>query len=133
MISLMLNIAKTRIGGLFVGCFFSYLSTYLPVDRLYETESLLAFHHPKPNYPVHILLVPKKAIASYKDLSENDHNFLLDVFRTTQLLVEDLSLEETGYRLILNGGVYQKVPQLHFHLVADEFKSHEGSQPDHFE
>lgn len=122
MIPFLLNIAKTKVGGLFVGFVFSYLNTYLPVDRLYETENLLAFYHPKPNYAVHILIVPKRAIASYKDLSEDDQDFLMDVFRATQFLVEELSLEESGYRLILNGGVYQKVPQLHFHLVADECK-----------
>lgn len=128
MIPLLLKFAKSKIGGLFVGYFFSYLNAYLPVDRLHETKSLLAFHHPKPDYAVHILIVPKKAIASYKDLSENDQDFLLGVFQTTQKLVEELSLEESGYRLILNGGFYQKVPQLHFHLVAGEIKSHDGDQ-----
>jgi histidine triad (HIT) family protein len=99
------------------------MHAYLPVDRLHETETLLAFHHPQPCYPVHILLVPKKAIAGFLDLTAGDQVFLWDVFNTAQKLVQSLSLEDEGYRLILNGGAYQEVPQLHFHLVSGEPKS----------
>jgi diadenosine tetraphosphate (Ap4A) HIT family hydrolase len=35
-------------------------------------------------------------------------------------LVERFDLERRGYRLIINGGKYQEVPQLHFHLVSSE-------------
>ena len=34
-------------------------------------------------------------------------------------LVAELQLEKRGYRLIANGGAYQDVPHLHFHLVSD--------------
>ena len=119
-VQLFMKFARSRIGKKLVGWFFSHLSGLLPVDRLYETESLLAFYHPEPSYDVHILLVPKKAIASLMDLTDDDQNFLKDVVRTTQTLVKDLSLDETGYRIILNGGSFQEVPQLHFHLVADK-------------
>jgi len=94
------------------------MSFAIPVKRLRETETLLAFYHPKPVYPVHILLMPKKAITSLPDLTENDNPFLSDVFKTVQFLVHELNLAEIGYRLIINGGEYQDVPQLHFHLVS---------------
>lgn len=113
-------VARSKLGGLLIGWLFSHMSAYLPVDRLFETETLIAFYHPKPSYRVHVLLVPRKAIKDLKDLTAHDHDFLLDVFRTTQILVEELSLADSGYRLILNGGTYQEVPQLHFHLVAGE-------------
>lgn len=38
---------------------------------------------------------------------------------TVQLLVHRYDLEEKGYRLIVNGGQYQEVPHLHFHLISD--------------
>jgi histidine triad (HIT) family protein len=114
----LLNFARSKAGQRLVGWMFAHMNALLPVDRLHETETLLAFHHPKPGYPVHILLVPKKAIANLDDLTASDDEFLLDVFRTTQKLVEVYSLADLGYRLILNAGAYQKVPQLHFHLVA---------------
>ena len=67
---------------------------------------------------MHILLVPKKAIHSLSDLGPEDTIFLVEVFQITQKLVKELDLAVPGYRLIVNGGEYQDVPQLHFHLVA---------------
>jgi histidine triad (HIT) family protein len=111
-------ITRSWIGRLFTGWIFSHMSFVIPVYRLRETETLLAFHHPKPSYPVHILLVPKKSIRSLMDLTEFDNNFLIEVFHTAQSLVDELNLTEFGYRLILNGGEYQEIPHLHFHLVS---------------
>ena len=99
------------------------MSFAIPVKRLHETDTLLAFYHPRPSYAVHILLVPKKAIANLMDLKPTDQALLTDIFCTTQKLVEELGLAETGYRLLVNGGEYQDVPQLHFHLVSGEISA----------
>jgi histidine triad (HIT) family protein len=113
------NLARTPFGRVLVGWIFAHMSFAIPVNRLRDTETLLAFHHPKPNYPVHILLVPKKAIGSLVELQSEDDVFLAEVFRVTQELVKELNLTTSGYRLIVNGGAYQDVPQLHFHLISD--------------
>jgi histidine triad (HIT) family protein len=78
---------------------------------------LLAFHHPKPSYRFHVLLVPKKAVASLKELDPKDSAFLTDLYSTVQNLVDEFHL--SAYRLIVNGGEYQDFPQLHFQLVSD--------------
>jgi len=91
----------------------------LPVKRLRETQTLLAFNHPEPTYPIHILLVPKRQIGTLLELDKDDTVFLQDVISTAQSLVTELGIERLGYRLILNGGDYQKVPYLHFHLVSE--------------
>ena len=97
------------------------MSFALPVDRLSETSTLLAFYHPTPAYPLHILLVPKKPIASLAELNPAaDGDFLTDLFVTVQKLVKQFSLPEGGYRLIVNDGKYQDFPYLHFHLISDE-------------
>ena len=44
----------------------------IPVKRLREPDSLLAFFHPKPTYPFHVILLPKKAILSFSDLDPTD-------------------------------------------------------------
>ena len=103
-----------------IGWIFEYMSFAIPVKRLRETDSLMAFRHPKPSYPFHILLVPKKTIASFLDL-EPDSAFLKDLPSTVQSLVEEYQLP--AWRLIVNGGENQDFPQLHFHLVADTEKS----------
>lgn len=97
------------------------MSFALPVERLCETSTLLAFHHPAPAYPLHILLVPKRPIASLAGLDPAaDADFLSDVFATAQQLVSRFKLGEGGYRLIVNGGKFQDFPYLHFHLVSDQ-------------
>ncbi len=102
-----------------VGWGFIHMNFILPVQRLRETETLLAFHHPRPAYPVHILIVPKRAYASLLEVPPDDVAFLADLMETVQALVRELGLEQTGYRLIANGGAYQEIPQLHFHLVSE--------------
>lgn len=94
------------------------MSFAIPVERLRETPSLIAFAHPSPSYPVHILLVPKRAYRSLLDIPEGDSLFLRDLVATVQSLVQELGLEKSGYRLICNGGAYQDVPVLHFHIIA---------------
>ena len=93
------------------------MSFAIPVQRLRETDTLMAFYHPKPSYKFHVLLVPKNAVASLKELDSNDSEFLADLFSTVQSLVDEFHL--SAYRLIVNGGEYQDFPQLHFHLVSD--------------
>ena len=100
-----------------IGWIFAHMSFAIPVKRLRETETLMAFYHPKPAYPFHVLLVPKKAIASLKELDSADTAFLTDVYSTVQNIVKEYQL--AAYRLILNGGEYQDFPQLHFHLISD--------------
>jgi histidine triad (HIT) family protein len=100
-----------------IGWIFTHMSFVIPVKRVRETNTLLAFHHPKPSYPFHVLLVPKKAIATLKDLDATDTSFLIDLYSTVQNLVDEFQLP--AYRLIVNGGEVQDFPQLHFHLVSD--------------
>lgn len=93
------------------------MSFAIPVDRLRETQTLIAFRHPKPSYPFHVLLVPKKAVQNLSELDTNDSTFLVDLFSTVQSLVNEFHL--SAYRLIVNGGEYQDFPQLHFHLISE--------------
>ncbi len=103
-----------------MGWLFAHVSFLLPVDRLRDTETLLAFHHPRPAYPVHILIVPKRRLANLLDLQTADADFLLELIATVQSLITEFGLETVGYRLITNGGPYQDIPQLHFHLISGE-------------
>jgi histidine triad (HIT) family protein len=96
---------------------FAHMSFAIPVNRLRETETLMAFYHPKPAYAFHVLLVPKKAIVSLKEIDSTDSAFLADLYSTVQSLVDEFRLP--AYRLIVNGGDYQDFPQLHFHLISD--------------
>jgi histidine triad (HIT) family protein len=98
---------------------FAHMSFAIPVRRLRDTPTLLAFYHPQPSYPFHVLIVPKRAIAHLSDLTPADVDFTADLFQTVSSLVDEFHLEGAGYRLIANGGAYQDVPQLHFHLISE--------------
>ena len=106
-----------------IGWTFAHMSFAIPVKRLRETNTLIAFYHPKPAYPFHVLLVPKKAIVSLKEFDATDTAFLSDLYSTVQNLVNEFQLAEGAYRLILNGGEVQDFPQLHFHLISDVQRS----------
>jgi histidine triad (HIT) family protein len=112
-----MKLSRSRFARAFIGWMFAHMSFAIPVKRLRETETLMAFYHPKPAYPFHVLLVPKKAVASLKELDLTDTTFLTDLYSTVQQLVKEFQLP--GYRLIVNGGEHQDFPQLHFHLISN--------------
>ena len=93
------------------------MSFLIPVARLRETSNLIAFQHPSPSYKFHVLIVPKREVASLAQFDSADTAFLSDLYSTVQSLVDEFQLQ--AYRLILNGGEYQDFPHLHFHLISD--------------
>ena len=113
-------LARSAFARRFLRFGLAHMTFAIPVHRLRETATLLAFPHPQPSYAVHILIVPKQAYASLLDLPAQECAFLQDLFATVQSLVREMGLDESGYRLIANGGAYQDVPILHFHLVSDK-------------
>ena len=119
MTRLLFRAARTRGLNGVIGWGFAHMSSLLPVRRLYETDTVVAFHPPRPAYPLHILIVPKRAVGSFMALSAAEAPLVQEVVAVAQHLVGQLGLERRGYRLIVNGGPFQDVPQLHFHLVSD--------------
>lgn len=93
------------------------MSFIIPVQRLRDTPSLIAFHHPTPSYKFHVLILPKRQVDSLAQLDPQDTTFLTDLYSTVQNLVDEFQLK--AYRLIVNGGEYQDFPHLHFHLISD--------------
>ncbi len=112
-------LARTRLARSLLREVFTHMSFAIPVQRLRETATLMAFYHPSPSYPVHILLVPKRPYASLLDLPPEDADFTRDLFAAVQGLVLELGLEARGYRLVANGGPNQDAPILHFHLISE--------------
>ncbi len=111
------RLARSPIARFFIGWSFAHMTWLIPVDRLYESDKLIAFHHPVPSYRVHILIVPKRSIADLLAITPQDQEFVVEVFTTAQRLIRELNI--VNYRLITNGGEHQDVPLLHFHLFSD--------------
>lgn len=113
------RLAKTRFGGRLLNLVLSRASSLLPLPILAENESLLAFHHPRPGYPVHVLILPKRAYQDLLSVPSQDADLFIDLLGVVQQLILDLGLEQSSYRLIVNGGQAQDVKHLHFHLVGE--------------
>jgi len=116
-----LRLLRTKyIGAQIVRLAWPIMVQHLPQNVLRQSERLVAFFHPSPAYPFHVLLVPKKTIPSLGALGMEDQGLLVELVQMVSSLVIEFGLEENGYRLIVNGGKYQEAAQLHWHLVAEK-------------
>jgi histidine triad (HIT) family protein len=92
----------------------------IPSRRVFEDDLLIAFHDIAPRAPTHILLVPRRHIASALDLTEADAPLLGRMFAVAADIARAQGLAEHGYRLVSNVGSWggQTVDHLHLHLMG---------------
>jgi len=90
----------------------------LPSTKVFEDEKVVAFENIKPAAEIHTLIVPKKHVATFMDLSD-EMNALV---HAAQEVIKSKSVD-SGYKLIVNGGKYQEVPHFHLHLLAGKLKT----------
>jgi histidine triad (HIT) family protein len=84
----------------------------------YEDDDVLAYHHTKPFWPLHIVVVPKKHIASFTDRREGDDEIVLAVLRVVRKLAKSVEDEWGACRILTNLGTYQDSKHLHFHVSS---------------
>lgn len=98
--------------------FCKIINKEIDADIIYEDEQCLAFNDISPKAPTHILLIPKKHIATLNNA--NDSTLLGHLLTTTKDLAKEKGVSEDGYRVVINcndhGG--QEVYHLHLHLLA---------------
>ena len=89
-------------------------------DIEYEDDHVLAFKDIYPKAPVHILIVPKRHIASIAQLSDGDADLIGRCFLAARRLGETKGFAEKGYRISVNTGPEggQVVYHVHFHFTA---------------
>lgn len=85
-----------------------------------ETADVLAFHHTKPFWPVHIVVIPKAHVPSFADLGEHDEETLLKVIRMAQKIAKQVTAEHGAAAVLTNLGKYQDSKHLHFHVSYGE-------------
>ena len=94
----------------------------IPKEVLYESDLLMAFPDRDPSADIHILIVPKEHIKSFRDLEEKHGQLLIETYKVAGKLVKDKGLDNEPYRVVVNGGKAQHVPHLHFHLLGGQWK-----------
>lgn len=91
----------------------------IPARILYQDDLCLAFHDIAPQAPTHVIVIPKKEIASLDHATDDDAPLLGHLLTVIRRLAAELKLDQ-GYRVVLNCGPYagQSVDHLHFHLLG---------------
>ncbi|MBW3598598.1 MAG: histidine triad nucleotide-binding protein [Planctomycetes bacterium] len=91
----------------------------IPADIVYEDDRVIAFRDNNPQAPTHVLVIPKKEIASLDALTDEDQALLGHLWLAIRRIAGDLGLTG-GYRVTVNCGpdAGQSVDHLHFHLLA---------------
>ena len=89
-------------------------------SMLYQDEDLLAFPDISPLAPVHILIVPRKHIASVAEMAADDAHLIADMVKLAKQLAVEQGIAEKGFRLVINNGPEggQGVNHLHMHLLG---------------
>lgn len=94
------------------------LNNKLEVKKEKETDTILAFHHTKPNWSFHVVIIPKQHVRRLVELE--DTSIIAQIFSTAKEVIRKYNLHETNYKIITNGGSFQDSQHLHFHLVSGE-------------
>jgi len=91
----------------------------LPCKKVFENERILAIEDIHPVAPVHILIMPKKAIPNLQNAEPHDLPLIAEVIEVAQKIALQKGITD-GYRLLTNNGpdAGQTVFHLHFHLIG---------------
>lgn len=94
------------------------LSGRTPVAVVRETSNALAYHHTRPFWPVHIVVIPKRHISSLVALDESDDALLLELLRVVREVAQEVLDEHGACRVLTNLGKYQDSKHLHWHVSS---------------
>jgi len=92
------------------------LSGKVQIEIVRDTPSILAFHHTRPSYPLHIVIVTKAHIPTLLDVA--DLALFQEIFDVATSIIRELGLQDSSFRVITNGGAFQDSKHLHFHLIS---------------
>ena len=94
------------------------LSELIEVNRVHETENVLAFHHTRPFWETHIVVIPKRHISSLLTLEPSDNELFLELFEVIRSVAAKVVAEKGAARILTNLGTYQDSKHLHFHVYS---------------
>lgn len=94
----------------------------IPCNKVYESAEILAFHDIAPKAQTHILIIPKEALVTAQEVTEDNVALFGKLFLAAKIIAEQIGLE--GYKLHMNVGEAggQVVPHVHLHLLSNDFK-----------
>ena len=92
----------------------------IPADIVYEDDDVLAFRDINPQAPVHVLFIPKRAIATLNDVNTSDAELIGRLVLAATAWAKNQGFADDGYRLVMNCNTHggQTVFHIHLHLLA---------------
>lgn len=92
----------------------------IPAEIVFEDETVIAFKDIKPIASVHIVIIPKKHLASIVDIKEKDIFLMGKLIITAKKIADDLKISEKGYKLLIRvgRGGGQEIDHIHLHLLS---------------
>jgi histidine triad (HIT) family protein len=104
-----------------VSCLFCEIAAgKIPARIVRQDDDVIAFHDIDPKAPTHVLVVPRRHIASITDLAPGDDALIGRVVRTAREIAAEQGLAARGFRLVFNAGddAGYSVHHIHLHLVG---------------
>jgi histidine triad (HIT) family protein len=92
----------------------------IPSKTVYEDDNIYAFEDLTPQAPVHILVIPKKHIATSLDIENDDNELIGQMFQAANRIAKEKGVADKGFRLVMNCNreAGQTVFHIHLHLLA---------------
>jgi len=85
-----------------------------------ETEEFLAYHHTRPFWPVHIVVIPRRHVPSLTDLGGADAGLVGRLMEVVRDVAAEVEREHGAARVLTNLGAYQDSKHLHFHVNSGD-------------
>lgn len=100
--------------------FCKILNGDIPADIIYESDSAIAFRDINPQAPTHVLVIPRKHVATINDLSEEDQEIVGSLYLAAKDIARAEGLSDEGYRAVMNcnEGAGQSVFHIHLHVLG---------------
>lgn len=92
----------------------------IKANVVFQNDRVVAFKDISPKAPVHVLIIPRKHLASVLDIAVEDGALIGEIFQVAGRLAQDLGLADKGFRVVVNSGADagQSVFHLHYHLLG---------------
>jgi histidine triad (HIT) family protein len=100
--------------------FCKIIAREIPASIVYEYDRVLAFNDINPQGPTHVLVVPKRHVATLNDLTAADDGMVGELVRRAAAIAKERGIDAAGFRTVFNTnrGAGQTVFHIHRHLIG---------------
>jgi histidine triad (HIT) family protein len=100
--------------------FCGILSGEIPADIIYESDNAVAFRDTNPQAPTHVLVIPRKHIATINSLQADDQSLVGSLYLAAREIARQEGVADDGYRTVMNcnAAAGQTVFHLHLHVLG---------------